>query len=70
MIILNLMLKLMTLSPFFPLLLTTLSVVFTAHSLPYKHVERNSNITEGNEKGASLYTVVKEVFSEETAASH
>lgn len=40
MIILNLMLKLMTLSPFFPLLLTTLSVVFTAHSLPYKHVER------------------------------
>lgn len=38
--------------------------------IDYKHVEINSNITEGNEKGASLYTVVKEVFSEETAASH
>lgn len=40
MIILNLMLKLMTSNPFFPLLLTTLSVVFTAHSLPYQRVER------------------------------
>ena len=38
--------------------------------IDYKHGEINSNITEGNEKGASLYTVVKEVFSEETAASH
>lgn len=40
MIILNLMLKLMTLSPLLPLLLTTLSVVSTAHSLLYQHVER------------------------------